>query len=63
MPGYQPTEAELQAAFLAARGHGKILDDDVLTAILTAAREAQRAAMPPCDGCTRSCVLRGTCKP
>jgi hypothetical protein len=36
----RPTEAELQAAFLAAKGRGKILDDDVLTAILTAAHDA-----------------------
>jgi hypothetical protein len=42
--GYQPTDAELQAAFLAARGFGKILDDEVLTAILTAARAARRPA-------------------
>jgi hypothetical protein len=36
----RPTEAELQAAFLAAKGRGKILDDDVLAAILTAAHDA-----------------------
>ncbi len=39
---YQPTEAELQAAFLAARALGKVLDDEVLTAILTAAHGARR---------------------
>ncbi len=33
------TAAELQAAFLAARAHGKILGDDVLRDIITAVRE------------------------
>jgi hypothetical protein len=32
--------ATLQAAYLAARGHGKILADDVLRAIIAAAAEA-----------------------
>jgi hypothetical protein len=36
----KPTEAQLQAAFLAARALGKILDDEVLTAIIVAAAEA-----------------------
>jgi len=40
---YNPTDAELQAAFLAARGFGKILEDDVLTAILKAAHTARKA--------------------
>lgn len=35
------TEAQLQAAFLAARQFGKILDDDVLKAIIVAASEAE----------------------
>lgn len=39
MGKYQPTEAELQAAFLAARTFGKILDDEVLSAILIAAHD------------------------
>jgi hypothetical protein len=34
------SEAQLQAAFLAARRFGKILDDDVLRAIVRAARDA-----------------------
>lgn len=38
---YYPIEAELHAAFLAARSFGKILDDDVLAAILTAAHNAR----------------------
>lgn len=38
----KPTDAELQAAFLAAREYGKVLDDEVLTAILIAARKAGR---------------------
>lgn len=41
MHGYQPTEAELSAAFLAARGLGKILNDEVLSAILVAAHDAR----------------------
>jgi hypothetical protein len=40
--GPDVTEAELAAAFLAARGFGKILDDDVLRAIIVAAREAKK---------------------
>ena len=34
------TEAQLKAAFLAARSFGKILDDDVLRAIVAAVRDA-----------------------
>jgi hypothetical protein len=34
------TNDQLQAAFLAARQFGKILEDDVLAAIITAARNA-----------------------
>jgi hypothetical protein len=37
---YVPTEAQLQAAFMAARELGKVLDDDVLTAIIVAAIDA-----------------------
>jgi hypothetical protein len=35
------TEAQLQAAFLAARHHGVILADDVLRDIVTAAMNAK----------------------
>lgn len=35
------TEAELQAAFLAARKLGKVLQDDVLRAVILAAREVR----------------------
>lgn len=35
------TEAQLQAAFLAARGLGKILNDDVLLAIVQAVEDAK----------------------
>lgn len=35
------TNAELEAAFLAARAHGKILGDEVLRAVIVAAREAK----------------------
>lgn len=34
------TEAQLKAAFLAARAKGKVLDDDVLRAVIVAARIA-----------------------
>ena len=34
------TEAQLQAAFMAARALGKVLDDEVLRAIIVAARKA-----------------------
>jgi hypothetical protein len=34
------TDAQLQAAFLAARELGKILEDDVLRAIIVASRKA-----------------------
>ncbi len=37
------TEAQLQAAFLAARAHGTTLDEDVLRAVITAAAEAAPA--------------------
>lgn len=36
------TEAQLQAAFLAARAKGQILQDDVLKAIIIAAAEAAK---------------------
>lgn len=35
-----PTDAQLQAAFLAARKFGKILDDEVLAAIIAAGTAA-----------------------
>lgn len=35
------TDAELQAAFLAAREMGKILNDEVLAAIIIAARKVK----------------------
>lgn len=35
------TEAQLHAAFLAARAYGVILKDNVLTAIIVAAEEAK----------------------
>jgi hypothetical protein len=41
--GPDVTEAQLKAAFLAARKLGQILDDDVLRAILVAGREADNA--------------------
>lgn len=46
------TDAQLQAAFLAARGEGKILDDNVLRAIILAAREVAPAGQQiRCKGC------------
>jgi hypothetical protein len=47
------TEYQLQAAFLAARGHGKILDDEVLRDIITAAREALPPWQPANNGSGR----------
>jgi hypothetical protein len=35
------TERQLQAAFLAARNFGVILQDDVLRAVIVAAKEAE----------------------
>jgi len=37
------TDTQLQAAFLAARGRGKILDDEVLRAVITAAADAPQS--------------------
>ena len=41
MTGTYVSNAELEAAFLAAREHGKILNDDVLRAIILAARKSE----------------------
>lgn len=47
------TEFQLQAAFLAARKHGHIIQDDVLRDIITAAREALPPWRPASGGPSR----------
>ena len=42
----QLSDAELQAAFAAARQHGAVLKDDVLSAIVAAVAEATHPATP-----------------
>jgi hypothetical protein len=37
----QPTDSQMQAAFLGASQHGRISDDDVLAAITLAAHDAR----------------------
>src|SRR5215469_16147965 len=51
------TDAQLQAAFLAARGHGNILDDEVLRAIITAAAAAAPAVSAEQPGRSGSTLL------
>lgn len=44
---YEPTEAELQVAFMAARECGKVLSDEVLNAILIAVNEVRTQEIQP----------------
>jgi hypothetical protein len=44
------TDSQLQAAFLAARKHGKILNDDVLRDIIAAVRETLPPWQPASGG-------------
>lgn len=51
------TEAELRAAFLAARKLGQVLQDDVLRAIILAARKVRDDSPRTCDS---FCDLRSS---